>query len=503
MLTSHVLRACAASFALAASAVPLVRGASAPLGAFTGQTDIGTVAVPTKATFDAATGIYTIGASGANMWLAEDDFGFVWKQASGDVALAADIELVGEAKEGHRKGLLMIRQSLDADAPYVDVAVHGDGLTSLQFRSDKGGVTREIRCPIKAPRRVRLEKRGAYVSVSIAGPDGVLSESGCVMRLSFDGPYYLGIGVCAHDKESFETARFSSVELGAPPALSKSISALETVPLASLDRSVVYRAAGRMETPVFTPKNDALIFSRDGRIQRLALDAGATPTQIDTARETHCNNNHGVSPDGARLVITDLGATQKPRLYTLPIGGGDPSLVPVEAPAYWHSWSPDGSLLAYCAGRGDNYDIYTVPLAGGAETRLTTSPGNDSGPDYTPDGNWIYFHSDRSGSFQIWRMRADGSEQTQITNDAFENWFPHPSPDGKWVVFLSTMTRHKVGHPPDSDCLLRLIPNAGDAAPKEIVRFYGGNGSLNVPCWSHDSTHITYAVYSPFPVTAH
>ena len=32
----------------------------------------------------------------------------------------------------------MVRQNLDADAPYADCAEHGDGLTSLQFRRTKG-----------------------------------------------------------------------------------------------------------------------------------------------------------------------------------------------------------------------------------------------------------------------------------------------------------------------------------------------------------------------------
>lgn len=39
----------------------------------------------------------------------------------------------------------MFRKSLDADAPYADAAVHGDGPISLQFRRRKGGhINREI-----------------------------------------------------------------------------------------------------------------------------------------------------------------------------------------------------------------------------------------------------------------------------------------------------------------------------------------------------------------------
>ena len=58
-------------------------------------------------------------------------------------------------KDPHRKACLMIRQSLDADSAYVDVALHGDGLTSLQFREAKGAATHEVQANVTAPRRLR------------------------------------------------------------------------------------------------------------------------------------------------------------------------------------------------------------------------------------------------------------------------------------------------------------------------------------------------------------
>ena len=64
---------------------------SAGLGVFGGQSDIGKVSRPGTASFDAASGSYTVGSSGANMWFAEDDMHYVWKQVSGDVSIAADV----------------------------------------------------------------------------------------------------------------------------------------------------------------------------------------------------------------------------------------------------------------------------------------------------------------------------------------------------------------------------------------------------------------------------
>jgi len=481
------------------SAACAVQGSPGALGVFPGQGDVGAVGRPMAASYGATDRTYTIGASGANIWSGADAFGFVWTTVTGDIAVAADITFVGSGGQGHRKACLMFRQSLDAGSAYADVAVHGDGHIALQFRTEPGGPTRTIQCPVGAPRRVRLERRGPYVTLSLAGADGAFRPSGCAVRLESGGPYYVGLAVCAHDNAAFETARFSSVDVGPPPPPSgPRMSALEILTLASLDRHVVYSAPGRMEAPYFSPEGSALYFDVGGGIYRLGLAAAGAPAAVDTGFATHCSDDHGISPDGLQMAISDYTGGGPSLMYVIPIGGGTPRRIAVPGPAYWHSWSPDGRTLAYCAARNGNYDVYTIPVSGGNETRLTTAPGNDNGPDYTPDGEWIYFHSDRTGRMQVWRMHADGSGQEQVTADDYYNWFPHPSPDGRWIVILSSRVVPKTGHPPDGDYVLRLIPAAG-GAPREIARFYGGNGCFNVPCWSRDSTRIAYATFEPAP----
>jgi hypothetical protein len=482
-----------------AGVLPAAAGPGATVGVFSNEGDVGAVSRGVAASYDAATGTYAVGASGADIWGGADAFGFVWNRAEGDTSIAADISFAAPGGNAHRKGCLMFRRSLDAGSPYADVAVHGDGHIALQFRSDPDGPTRTIQCPAGAPCRVRLERRGPYVTVSLARGGGAYAYSGCAVRMPLDGPFLAGLAVSAHDNAAFETARFSGVELGIPKAATAEPgSALEVLAIPSLDRRVVWRSAGRMEAPHFSPDGASLYFDRGGRIYRLGLPATREPEAVDTGPATHCNDDHGISPDRLQLVISDYTNGGPSLMYLLPVGGGTPRRIDVPGPAYWHSWSPDGRTLAYCAARGGNYDVYTIPVAGGPETRLTTAPGNDNGPDYTPDGRWIYFHSDRTGRMQVWRMRADGSGQEPVTGDECHNWFPHPSPDGKWVAYLSSRTVPKTGHPPDGDYFLRLIPAAG-GAPREISRFYGGNGCFNVPCWSRDSTRLAYATFEPVP----
>lgn len=349
------------------------RAADIPVGMFENHADVGTVVRPGSAKFDEAAKAYTVVGGGENMWAAKDAFHFAWKMVTGDVAIAADTAFVGKGKDPHRKACLLIRQGLDADAAYVDVAVHGDGLTSLQFREAKGAATHEVQANVTAPARVQLVRRGKYVFLFTAAKGEELKFSGAAVRVAFDGPLHVGIGVCAHDKDATETATFTNVELTTtfPPMANKPVlySTLETQAMNSTDRRVVYVTTGRIEAPNWTRDGKMLIYNAGGRLYRIPA-TGGKPEVIDTGFATRCNNDHGVSPDGTQFVISDQSQTdRKSRIYTLPIAGGTPKLVTPNGPSYWHGWSPDGKTLAYCAERNGEFDIYTIPAAGGEETR--------------------------------------------------------------------------------------------------------------------------------------
>jgi TolB protein len=462
---------------------------------FTNHTDIGAPARRGDVQWNDATRTYTISGGGENMWFTNDSFHFVWKKISGDVTLRTDVALLGTGGNPHRKACLMIRQSLDAHSAYADVALHGDGLTSLQYRDAAGGLTHEIQANTPAPRRLGIEKRGDYVSMSLGGEDGVLRPAGASIRVTFQEPFYVGFAVCAHDANALERAAFANVELGSPGRTTTNqtlLSSLETVTISSTDRRVVYCTTNRIEAPNWARDGSSFFFNSKGRIFRLPV-TGGEPQPIETGLATRCNNDHGISPDGTQLVISDHAEEKRSIIYTLPISGGALKRITALGPSYWHGWSPDGKTLAFCGERNGEFDIYTIPADGGAETRLTTSPGLDDGPDYSADGQFIYFNSERTGRMQVWRMRTDGTQPEQITFDEFNNWFPHPSPDGKWIVFLSYDQTVK-GHPENKDVTLRLM-NLADRKIRLLATLFGGQGTINVPSWSPDSRKLAFVSY--------
>ncbi len=201
------------------------------LGDFEGQSDVGNVLHPGSAEYDRDSKVYTLSGSGDNMWFATDKFHFVWKKISADdVTLTAEVAVLGEAGNNHRKGVLMIRQSLDSDAAYVDAARHADGLTSLQFRDEKGSITREIEANVSGPAKLRIEKQGEHFYLWVAGSNEELQFAGGSARVRIEAPFYVGIGVTAHDKDAVATVVFKNVDLRTSVAHRKAkYSTVETV----------------------------------------------------------------------------------------------------------------------------------------------------------------------------------------------------------------------------------------------------------------------------------
>jgi TolB protein len=335
--------------------------------------------------------------------------------------------------------------------------------------------------------------------------------AGSSTRLHLTSPFYVGLGVCSHEKDIVETAVFSNVKLASRPenssARTQLYSTIETVTVGSPDRQVEFTAPSRLEAPNWSKDGLFFIYNREGGLYRLPVKcggedtgcAGATePLRIPTGSARNINNDHGLSSNGRIAAISDDG--QVSQIYSVPIVGGLPVLLTPKGPSYFHSWSPDGKTIAFTGKRGVSFGIFTIPAEGGDETRLTTAKGLDDGPDYSHDGKLIYFNSDRTGSMQIWLMHADGSQPEQVVSDEFNDWFPHPSPDGTWLVFLA-YDKDVAGHPADK--YVRLFSmRMKDQKIEELATLFGGQGTINVPSWSPDGKKVAFVSYKYVPLDA-
>lgn len=476
----------------------LAFSAEHPLGQFTGHGDIGTPQHHGSASYDPAHERYTLRAAGNNMWDRNDECYFAWKRMKGDFQIDARARFAGSGKVPHRKIGVMIRKSLDADSPYVDIALHGDGLTSLQSRSAAGEVTKQSMAPIAGANIVHLSRKANKYSMRVAWDGEPLSKPR-VIELDLGDDVYVGIFACSHDADELIAAEFDNVRISVPapgdfvPYQDFIGSNLEILDVGTCVRTIVYHVDDSLQAPNWTPDGKSLIYNRNGRLYRFDL-ATRTPTEIDTGFADENNNDHVLSFDGKMLGISHRrDAESNSIVYTVSVGGGEPKEITPVGPSYLHGWSPDGKRLVYTGGRNGNFDIYSIASDGsGEEQRLTTFPGLEDGPEYSPDGNHIYFNSTHSGLMQIWRMPPGGYEHEQVTDDEFNNWFPHISPDGKRIVFISYGQDVKPeDHPFYEQCYLRIMPYPGGPA-KVIAYVYGGQGTINVPSWSPDGKKIAF-----------
>jgi len=203
-----------------------------PIGIFDGQSDVGSAVLPGSASYDAATGTYTINSAGYNIWYNRDEFRFLWKKLSGNFSLAADVAFPNPKGYDDRKAVVIIRQSLDDDSKEVLAGLHGGAMLQFAQRPEKNLRIKDIEYRIGgrglpggaspdsfvnvAPKRIGLEKRGDSIALLVSVEGEPLHQFGPPITMHFDGPVYVGIGFCSHLPDKVDTAVLSNVLLQTP-----------------------------------------------------------------------------------------------------------------------------------------------------------------------------------------------------------------------------------------------------------------------------------------------
>ena len=187
------------------------QGTGPTQGIFQGSTDIGK-AQTGSTVYDAATKTDRIAGGGQEVWSGADDFRLVWTKVSGDTSLSADVVVAQPPTFSRSKGMLMIRQSLAPNAPYADIAIHGDGHIAMQWRLTPGGETKDTTLKENGSLHLRIERKGdRFTAYATTGTTDTANPP--TITIPLGSSVYVGVGVCAHDDKALQTVTFSNIRI--------------------------------------------------------------------------------------------------------------------------------------------------------------------------------------------------------------------------------------------------------------------------------------------------
>jgi Tol biopolymer transport system component/DNA-binding winged helix-turn-helix (wHTH) protein len=211
---------------------------------------------------------------------------------------------------------------------------------------------------------------------------------------------------------------------------------------------------GEKYTPALSPDGQHLAFAWNGGAGahvNLYVKAVGAEESLRLTKQASIDFNPVWSPDGRYLAFCRIlkGATG---IYVVPASGGAERMVRNTLweereffEGYWDanrlSWSPDGKLLAYSdlAPHGENVSIFLLSLDS-LEVRRLTSPPPSSGDfngEFSPDGQTLAFARSSSGVGSIYTIPVLGGEEQRLTSGTTFIWGLAWAPDGREIVFAN------------------------------------------------------------------
>jgi dipeptidyl aminopeptidase/acylaminoacyl peptidase len=221
----------------------------------------------------------------------------------------------------------------------------------------------------------------------------------------------------------------------------------------------------------------------------LSLDGASEPRRITSPEVRDAKIAPHWSPDGRLLAYAqDHDGDERYDIYIYDTETGQhrnvtPDTAEYISPSF--SWSPDGTQLAVSATREERFGIWTLPLAGGAWTRVSDHPHSDDEPHWSPRGDWIAFTANTEGQhLALFLARPDGSELRELRAPGGAPLFaqsPAWSPDGTRIAFA--------GGPRD-------VVDIGvyDVVSGALAWVEAGEHESSTPAWSPDGARLAYSV---------
>jgi regulation of enolase protein 1 (concanavalin A-like superfamily) len=194
---------------------PLSGSASGSLPAGWSHGDIGTVGAAGHASYDPASGEFTISGGGADVWGSADAFHFAYQPLSGDGRIQARVSAVSNTHAWVKAGV-MIRATLQPGSTHGFMLVSPSKGLAFQRRATTGGSSvSSAGAAATAPYWVRLDRTGnvlrAYQSAN--GTTWTLVGS---HTIAMGAAVQVGLGVSSHIAGTLATATFDNVTVTVP-----------------------------------------------------------------------------------------------------------------------------------------------------------------------------------------------------------------------------------------------------------------------------------------------
>lgn len=221
-------------------AAPLTRSYIPAPPVFVGQ-DLGTLALTGLTSFDAATGRYTLTASGPDIFFAEDGFHFSHVLLNGDGEIRARVRAFGNTNPWAKAGV-MIRENLSAASrhamAFITPPAAGNGF-GMVARQTQGASSDYVGGPALNPvpdNWVRLVRAGNNLTGYVSNDGLSWTSLGSIVLSDLSQQVYIGLAATSGQLYESTTAVFDQVQimgqqvLAAPQATLLAASATETGP---------------------------------------------------------------------------------------------------------------------------------------------------------------------------------------------------------------------------------------------------------------------------------
>lgn len=323
--------------------------------------DIGAVQSP--GSFNANdTGTFSVSGSGSDVWGSSDSFHFVYKPMDGDFKIVTRVLSVSES-DAWAKGGLMIRDSLEPDASFVDFFLSPNRAAPMHQRDNAGSPVTVVHdnWNVSAPRWFRLERSGYRITGSISS-DGVTWKESGTATVIMGRHVYAGLMVCAHNASRLCTAVFDNVYIGTANPSSTAGSASSS-PQSSGGDNVVHLSFDNLNGNV-VPNSGAGGSSLDGTV---VGDIGLAPGKFGNALKLDGRGGH--KPTDIVLVNDKGVATDADGNWTV---------------AFWVKTTTPGATILYQGDGGWNDGATTFYL-----NRGNADPGGNRAGAVRYGGGWF------------------------------------------------------------------------------------------------------------------